>query len=184
MEGNTGRLFRELSVALAGAVAISAFVALTLTPMMCSKLLRPHARVRARPRRAGSTRALHARRRRATAACSSAASAGRWLFGGHAWSARSSPSVRAVHASCRANWRRRRIAARSSSWCRARKAPASTTPCAQVQQVEKIAAAVTIGDGKPVAARQPARARRLRRQRGDAHRPGDRAPASTGTSAT
>src|SRR5690606_395238 len=42
MEGNTGRLFRELSVALAAAVAISAFVALTLTPMMCSKLLRPH----------------------------------------------------------------------------------------------------------------------------------------------
>ena len=42
MEGNTGRLFRELSVALAGAVALSAFVALTLTPMMCSKLVRPH----------------------------------------------------------------------------------------------------------------------------------------------
>lgn len=37
-----GRLFRELSVALAAAVAISAFVALTLTPMMASKLLRPH----------------------------------------------------------------------------------------------------------------------------------------------
>ncbi|HEU4774420.1 MAG TPA: efflux RND transporter permease subunit, partial [Lysobacter sp.] len=43
MEGNTGRLFRELSVALAGAVALSAFVALTLTPMMSSKLLRSHA---------------------------------------------------------------------------------------------------------------------------------------------
>jgi multidrug efflux pump len=42
MEGNTGRLFRELSVALASAVAISCFVALTLTPMMCSKLIRPH----------------------------------------------------------------------------------------------------------------------------------------------
>jgi multidrug efflux pump len=42
MEGNTGRLFRELSVALAGAVAISAFVALSLTPMMSSKLVRPH----------------------------------------------------------------------------------------------------------------------------------------------
>ncbi|MGJ4803988.1 efflux RND transporter permease subunit [Luteimonas sp. SDU82] len=42
MDGNTGRLFRELSVALAGAVALSAFIALTLTPMMCSKLLRPH----------------------------------------------------------------------------------------------------------------------------------------------
>ncbi|MDR7099710.1 multidrug efflux pump [Lysobacter niabensis] len=42
MEGNTGRLFRELAVAVAGAVAISGFVALTLTPMMCSILLRPH----------------------------------------------------------------------------------------------------------------------------------------------
>ncbi len=43
-EGNNGRLFRELAVALAGAVAISAFVALTLTPMMCSLLLKPHDR--------------------------------------------------------------------------------------------------------------------------------------------
>jgi len=42
MEGNTGRLFRELSVAMAAAVLISAFVALTLTPMMCSLLIRPH----------------------------------------------------------------------------------------------------------------------------------------------
>src|SRR5690606_14138340 len=42
MEGNTGRLFRELSVTLAGAVALSAFVALSLTPMMSSKLVRPH----------------------------------------------------------------------------------------------------------------------------------------------
>jgi len=42
LEGNNGRLFRELAVALAGAIAISAFVALTLTPMMCSLLLQPH----------------------------------------------------------------------------------------------------------------------------------------------
>ena len=42
LEGNNGRLFRELAVALAGAIAISAFVALTLTPMMCSLLLEPH----------------------------------------------------------------------------------------------------------------------------------------------
>jgi multidrug efflux pump len=42
MEGNSGRLFRELSVALAGAVALSAFVALSVTPMMASKLVRPH----------------------------------------------------------------------------------------------------------------------------------------------
>lgn len=49
MEGNTGRLFRELSVALAGAVAISAFVALTLTPMMSSKLVRPHSEEKSNP---------------------------------------------------------------------------------------------------------------------------------------
>jgi multidrug efflux pump len=44
-EGNNGRLFRELAVALAGAVTISMFVALSLTPMMCSLLIRPHERV-------------------------------------------------------------------------------------------------------------------------------------------
>ncbi len=49
MEGNTGRLFRELSVALAGAVALSAFVALTLTPMMSSKLVRPHNEEKSNP---------------------------------------------------------------------------------------------------------------------------------------
>ncbi len=38
--GRTGRLFVEFALTLAGAVVISGFVALTLTPMMCSKLLR------------------------------------------------------------------------------------------------------------------------------------------------
>ena len=42
MEGNQGRLFRELAISVASAVMISGFVALTLTPMMCSLLLRPH----------------------------------------------------------------------------------------------------------------------------------------------
>ncbi len=42
MQGNIGRLFRELAVALACAVAISGFVALTLSPMMCSKYLKAH----------------------------------------------------------------------------------------------------------------------------------------------
>ena len=40
MEGNVGRLFREFGVSVAVAVLFSAFVALSLTPMMCSKLLR------------------------------------------------------------------------------------------------------------------------------------------------
>ncbi|MGE0120997.1 MAG: efflux RND transporter permease subunit [Dongiaceae bacterium] len=43
-EGRTGRLFLEFALTLAGAVIISGFVALTLTPMMCSKLLRHQAR--------------------------------------------------------------------------------------------------------------------------------------------
>lgn len=38
--GRTGRLFVEFALTLAGAVLVSGFVALTLTPMMCSKLLR------------------------------------------------------------------------------------------------------------------------------------------------
>ena len=38
--GRTGRLFTEFALTLAGAVLVSGFVALTLTPMMCSKLLR------------------------------------------------------------------------------------------------------------------------------------------------
>jgi multidrug efflux pump len=38
--GRTGRLFIEFALALAGAVIVSGFIALTLSPMMCSKLLR------------------------------------------------------------------------------------------------------------------------------------------------
>ena len=38
--GNTGRLFLEFALTVASAVVVSGFVALTLTPMMCSKLLR------------------------------------------------------------------------------------------------------------------------------------------------
>jgi multidrug efflux pump len=38
--GKTGRLFLEFALTLAGSVLISGFVALTLTPMMCSKLLK------------------------------------------------------------------------------------------------------------------------------------------------
>lgn len=38
--GRTGRLFVEFALALAGSVLVSGFVALTLTPMLCSKLLR------------------------------------------------------------------------------------------------------------------------------------------------
>jgi multidrug efflux pump len=40
LRGNTGRLFNEFGIAVAASVAISGFVALTLTPMLCAKVLR------------------------------------------------------------------------------------------------------------------------------------------------
>jgi multidrug efflux pump len=40
LQGLTGRLFREFGVVVAGSVLISAFVSLTLTPMMSSRLLK------------------------------------------------------------------------------------------------------------------------------------------------
>src|ERR1700749_1498059 len=40
--GLTGALFAEFAFALVGAVTVSAVIALTLSPMMCSLLLRPH----------------------------------------------------------------------------------------------------------------------------------------------
>ena len=40
--GLTGALFTEFAFSLVGAVTISAVVALTLSPMMCSRMLKPH----------------------------------------------------------------------------------------------------------------------------------------------
>lgn len=40
--GMTGRIFTEFALTLAGAVILSGFVALTLSPMMCSRLLKIH----------------------------------------------------------------------------------------------------------------------------------------------
>ncbi len=40
LEGITGRLFREFGVVLAGSVVISSFVALTLTPMLSTRILK------------------------------------------------------------------------------------------------------------------------------------------------
>ena len=40
LKGNTGRLFNEFGVAVAGSVILSGLVALTLTPMLCAKILR------------------------------------------------------------------------------------------------------------------------------------------------
>ena len=41
LEGLTGRLFREFGVVVAGSVLVSAFVSLTLTPMMSRFMLKP-----------------------------------------------------------------------------------------------------------------------------------------------
>lgn len=41
-EGRTGKLFTEFALTLAAAVLMSGMVALTLSPMMCSKLLKEH----------------------------------------------------------------------------------------------------------------------------------------------
>jgi multidrug efflux pump len=44
LTGTTGRLFREFGVAIATAVAISGFVALTLAPALCARVLRTDAK--------------------------------------------------------------------------------------------------------------------------------------------
>ncbi len=41
LQGLTGRLFREFGIVLAGSVIISSFVALSLTPMIATRILRP-----------------------------------------------------------------------------------------------------------------------------------------------
>jgi hydrophobe/amphiphile efflux-1 (HAE1) family protein len=41
MSGIVGRLFREFAITMSAAVVVSMIVSLTLTPMMCSRLLRP-----------------------------------------------------------------------------------------------------------------------------------------------
>jgi multidrug efflux pump len=40
LSGTTGKLFGEFAIAMSGAVIISSFVALTLTPMLCARILR------------------------------------------------------------------------------------------------------------------------------------------------
>ena len=49
MGGMVGRIFREFAVTIAVAIIISGFVSLTLTPMLCARVLRASA-ARARSR--------------------------------------------------------------------------------------------------------------------------------------
>src|SRR5450830_768693 len=44
MGGVVGRMFREFSITLTAAVGISLLVSLTLTPMLCSRLMKPHSK--------------------------------------------------------------------------------------------------------------------------------------------
>jgi multidrug efflux pump subunit AcrB len=73
MGGIVGRLFREFAVTLSVAVAMSALVSLTLTPMMCARLLRPEARERTQHRRAASSSLARERTQQRRAASSSLA---------------------------------------------------------------------------------------------------------------
>ena len=46
MSGVVGRLFREFAVTVTMAIMVSAFVSLTMTPMMCARFLRDRHAVR------------------------------------------------------------------------------------------------------------------------------------------
>ena len=107
--GRTGRLFTEFALTLAGAVLVSGFVALTLTPMMCSQAAAPQPQARRASTAAWSVACMaltrgYARLLRWTLRV-------RWLVVlvaigrgvGASWSAARRPSS--------ANWRRSRTAA-------------------------------------------------------------------------
>ena len=64
-----GRLFREFAITLAVAILLSAVVSLTLTPMMCARLLRHVPGARAGPLLPEERRVVRPRDRRATRAC-------------------------------------------------------------------------------------------------------------------
>ena len=143
MTGDTGRLFGEFGVTVAAAVGFSAFVALTLTPMMASKLF---ANGMPKSRMAGGIdRVFHnlderyaAGLRRALDRPAPAVDRGR----------RAGPVRRAGHAvrrwafrspgcDCRASSRRRKTAPSCASSSRRRKARASSTStgsCARSRQ--------------------------------------------------
>ena len=109
MGGLSGRLFREFGVTIAGAVLISALVALTLTPMLSSRLLRAsHGRgwlfLKTEPFFQALEQRLRARPREISAADLGAAGAA----GG-----RRRAHLRVLQRCCRASWRRWKIAAGS-----------------------------------------------------------------------
>ncbi|OSN00083.1 multidrug efflux RND transporter permease subunit MdtC [Lonsdalea populi] len=78
MDGLSGRLFREFAVTLCVAIIISLVVSLTLTPMMCARLLRPHA-PRSQPRRRGFNRVLLALQGRYALSLNGVLARARWV---------------------------------------------------------------------------------------------------------
>ena len=79
MTGITGRLFTEFAWTLAGAVIVSGFVALTLSPMMCSKLLQPPGDAQS-PLSRHRARAARDRPRDIAPACAARSRCVRWCF--------------------------------------------------------------------------------------------------------
>ena len=74
MGGIIGRLFREFAVTVTMTIVVSAFVALTLSPMMCALFLRDEKHARARPActwrsSAASTGCCGIHARRSTSCC-------------------------------------------------------------------------------------------------------------------
>lgn len=59
-QGMIGKIFTEFALTLAGAVLISGFVALTLSPMMCARFLKPHGQKKLTPVSTGSVPTKHA----------------------------------------------------------------------------------------------------------------------------
>ena len=73
--GLTGALFTEFAFTLVGAVTVSAIIALTLSPMMCSRLLRAAHAGRAAAGKRGWSTSSTARFARCTAATSAGCTA-------------------------------------------------------------------------------------------------------------
>ena len=128
--GLTGALFTEFAFTLVGAVTVSAIVALTLSPMMCSRLLKPHgADQRAAGRSAWSRSSTAVRRGapplRALAARQPELPAGDGGVRAH----RARQHLFPLYAARRASWRRRRTRASSSRSPRRRPTPRCSRRC-------------------------------------------------------
>ena len=115
--GLTGALFREFAFTLAGAVVVSGVIALTLSPMMASKLLK-RARSRAAASCASSTAPSTACGSATSAASTARSTTGRSRCS--SWSA-SSPRSASCTSPRRRSWRPRRTRASSSTSSRRRR---------------------------------------------------------------